>query len=96
MSNTNDKLSDRGFVTYRNFRIYRKLDFGAHGHIINGEVVRTGYIISDSDGICNVMPGATWAQTLEQAVQMIDHYILADGNADVFWRLVHDAKQAAA
>ena len=87
-----NKLSDDGYLKYRGFRIERKRDFGRFGFLIDGKCVKTGYVITD--GICNILPGATWSQTIEGAVDLIDAFITSAGDSDVFWKLVR-AQQSA-
>lgn len=57
-------------LIYRGLIIKPKQDFGPDSN-------ETGFVITD--GCCNVMPGATWARTIEQAIQLINCYIEAGG-----------------
>lgn len=73
-------------MEYRGYTIKPKLDFGKYGFYIDGEYVKTGFVVTD--GFCNVMPGATWSQTEDGAKVLIDIYITAEGDAEKFWDLV--------
>lgn len=83
-------IRETGYVEYRGYRVYRKRDFGRLGNW-NEDGTPKGYVITD--GICNVMPGATWSKTLDGAINLVDNLITtaerADGNSDVFWYITH-------
>lgn len=49
------------------FRIVPKRDFGSTGYLIKGKHVTRGFVVVL--GGCNVMPGATWFQTVADAMQ---------------------------
>lgn len=90
-----------GRVTYRGYTIVEKRDFGAHGHLIHGFSVKHGYIVTDG-GITNMMPGATWFQTVDDCMEAVDDLIacvrLERNGEHPFWtlnRLRHAAKQRA-
>lgn len=72
------------------FTVEPKLDFGNNPHLIDGEWVSTGFVVT-KDGV-NVMPGAAWFRTVEEALDGIAAYIVADGNGDKFWALMRLAK----
>ncbi len=57
-------------MEYRGLQIELKRDFPVNS-------AQTGYVITD--GVCNVLPGATWAKTPSQARALIDAYIEAGG-----------------
>lgn len=67
-------------------RIVVKKDFGTSPgfHLIDGLPCAWGYIVT-KDG-CNVIPGATWFQTVEDAKFAIEVLTLTDGgkNSDLF------------
>ena len=47
------------------------------------------YIVGDQrDGGVNIMPGATWFRTREDAMQAIDIYRVVDGDSQKFWHLM--------
>ena len=77
-------------VPYFGYTIQPKRDFGKLPFLINGRMVSSGWVVTD--GICNVLPGATWAETIDQAKQLVRMYIQADYNADLFWQLVKAKK----
>lgn len=72
-----------GKLPYRGYTIQPKLDFGNKPFLINGKLVGEGLVVTD--GICNVMPGATWFQTWGDAIRAIDILIEVDGDSDMFW-----------
>lgn len=70
------------------YRIVPKRDFGSGpGFWIKGKFVKSGFVVTD--GICNIMPGATWFQTVEEAMQGLKHLIEADFKAERFWANYH-------
>lgn len=71
---------------YRGYIIEPKKDFGPGGYLSEGRIIRSGFIAVKDD--CNAMPGATWFETVEEAMDAIDTLILVDGNADKFWEIV--------
>lgn len=78
------------------FRIVPKRDFGSGpgfwlpnaGTTGTGNYgfVKSGFVVTD--GICNIMPGATWFRTVAEAMSAIRIYIEAQGNAAKFWELM--------
>jgi hypothetical protein len=67
------------------FRVVPKRDFGSGpGFLINGDWVRHGFVVTD--GMCNIMPGATWFQSIPEALDALAVYCGVHGNADLFWR----------
>jgi len=72
---------------YRGFTIKPKLDFGRYGFHIEGQIVREGFVVTD--GSCNVLPGATWSQTVDGAKVLTDLHIKSKGDATKFWNLVN-------
>lgn len=46
-----------------------------------------GYVVVDEHD-CNVMPGATFGRTREEALQLIDVYRAVDGDGQKFWHLL--------
>lgn len=98
---------DGNRVTYRGLTIAEKTDFGPHGYRIHGFQVKHGYVVTDG-GLLNMMPGATFFLTVEDAMIGIDDLITAQKlvKADAhftdehpFWKLNrfrHNAEQRAA
>lgn len=76
-------------IEYKGFHIMPKRDFGGYPYS-NVNTIRKGYVVV-KDG-CNVMPGATWAHSVIEAKEMIESYIEAEGNGDLFWK-IHREKQ---
>lgn len=68
--------------TYKNFIIKPKRDFGQYGFLIDGKMVKEGWVVTDHRNV-NVMPGATWFQTIEQSKLAID--VLIKYGEDNFW-----------
>lgn len=71
------------------FTIKPKLDFGLHGYLIDGKMVKEGFVVCKNG--CNIMPGATWFQTVpdaEQAIKVLLH-VGEPYNNKRFWRLLH-------
>ena len=73
------KFQDK--LMYRGFEIQPKNDFGIYQNVMDLDLI--GYVaVQDA---CNMMPGATWSETVEGAIEMIDTYIAADGDSSTFW-----------
>lgn len=53
-----------------------------------------GYVVVNKDN-ANVMPGATFAKTLQQAMRMIDVYRVVDGDGQKFWHLLRAIQRGA-
>jgi hypothetical protein len=75
-----------GAVRYRTLFIEPKRDFGSSGCLIDGKIVAEGWVVTD--GNCNVMPCATWFQTVESARSAIDVLIGVRGDVQMFWEIV--------
>lgn len=82
------------------FRIVPKRDFGGQPFLINGRAVMSGFVVTPDKGEpwagCNIMPGATWSETIRGALLMIKVLrkvgLKRDGScadSDRFWRLLH-------
>ena len=70
------------------YKIVIKRDFGPYGYW-NSKTRRNerkGFVVTD--GICNVMPGATWFRTVEEAMRAIQILVEVDGDADAFWQKI--------
>jgi hypothetical protein len=72
-------------VRYRLLIITPKRDFG-DGFLIKGKMVKEGWVVTD--GFCNVMPGACWFQTIDEAKRAIDVLIAVKGDSDMFWEII--------
>jgi hypothetical protein len=70
------------------FRIKPKRDFGNKKFLINGRYVNSGFVVTD--GVCNVMPAATWFETIQQALFAIDCLLAAGSDSALFWKLIHN------
>lgn len=68
------------------FRIVIKRDFGKYAFWIGGKFVKSGFVVTK--GGCNVMPGATWFQTIEEAMNAIPKLIQSEGDSNKFWELM--------
>ena len=77
------------------YKIVVKRDFprsyGKVGFYDNGKWISSGFVVTD--GICNVMPGATWFRTVEQAVIAITILEKVKHDADAFWTEIRKNKQ---
>lgn len=68
------------------YRIVPKQDFGSGaGYLINGRYVKRGFIVT-RDG-CNCMPGATWFETVAEAMRAIP-VLEETGGSPAFWSRV--------
>jgi hypothetical protein len=77
---------DKTFAADQKFKIVIKRDFGSGpGYLINGKWVKSGFVVTR--GGCNIMPGATWFQTVEAAMKGIAAYISSE-TSDEFWARV--------
>jgi hypothetical protein len=83
---TLDQKLPEGGHRYRLLFIVPKRDFGPQGFLIDGKWVKTGWVVTD--GLCNVMPGATWFQTVQEAKHAIDILIGVRGDAEMFWEIL--------
>lgn len=72
-------------IEYRGFHIRPKLDFGRTPYQ-NVNTYRKGYVVVK--GNVNVMAGGTWATSVIEAKAMIDAHIEADGNGEMFWKIL--------
>lgn len=72
-------------IEFQGFTILPKRDFGTVGFNIMGEKVRDGFVVTKNG--CNVMPGATWFQTVVAAKRAILNWIDAGENSDIWWLL---------
>lgn len=77
-------------MSYAGYKIVPKRDFGNSHYLINGVKVTHGWVVTD--GVCNVIPGATWARTKEQACHLIDVYLAADKDDTKFWHMLRMVK----
>lgn len=73
-------------TTIAGYTIQPKRDFGNHPHLIQGEYVSVGWVIT-MDG-ANVVPGAGWAVTMKDARRMVGALMVAKGDAETFHGLM--------
>jgi hypothetical protein len=78
-------FSERGFAMtpYGKYQIKTKNDFGNEPYWIDGFPVSSGYIVVLND--CNVMPGATWFQTVKDAKRACDILDSVKNDSTAFW-----------
>jgi hypothetical protein len=81
-------------MEYKGYRIEPKCDFGNRPFLIKGQWVSEGFVVGKGY-IGNIMPGATWFQTIEEAKSGIDNLIAADGDSDLFWTLNYTGRRLA-
>lgn len=79
-------------LSYCGYTIKPKRDFGKYGFTINGKQVKEGWVVTDGRQ-WNVMPGATWFQTIESARQAIaalelSKKIAPEDEGNTFWNLM--------
>lgn len=67
------------------YKIVPKRDFGGKPFLINGKTVMRGFVVTD--GLCNVMPGATWFQTIPDALRAIG-VLMVTGETPRFWTVL--------
>lgn len=73
-------------MTTTKFRIVPKRDFGpGSGFFIDGRYIKSGFVVTDPSGFCNVMPGAIWFLTIEAAYRAIRIWCEVRGNVDLFY-----------
>lgn len=88
----------------KKLRIEPKRDFGdgpgfwmpGAGNVGSGNYgfVKSGFIVTD--GVCNIMPGATWFRTIADACDAIKVLHEVGGDAKAFWRLWRERKTKVA
>lgn len=83
------------------YRIVPKRDFprsyGTHGFYDRGCWINHGFVVTD--GFCNIMPGATWFETVKQAMHSLEVYVSVNGDAKKFWAIlrgndIHDDRRS--
>lgn len=73
------------------YRIVPKRDFGRQGFLINGKWIKSGFVVTD--GFCNIMPGATWFLSIEDAMRAVRVYATVKGDAQLFWKRIREADE---
>lgn len=69
------------------YRIVPKRDFGpGPGFLIKGQFVKRGFVVTD--GHCNVMPGATWFQSIAESFRAIAILDASGGDSETFWSMM--------
>jgi hypothetical protein len=70
------------------FTIKAKKDFGQYGYYDSKTRtnINAGWVIVKDH--CNIMPGATWARTQDEALHMINCFIAVGEDAQKFWGLL--------
>jgi hypothetical protein len=76
--------------SYRNHKIEPKMDFGPHGYLSDGKVIKKGWVVVKD--CCNIMPGATWFASVSEAKNAIDVLLKVKGNARHFWEIMQPFK----
>jgi len=70
-------------VDYKGYNINPKRDFGSYGFLIKEKTVSKGFVVTDKHNV-NVMPGATWFQTIKDAKNGIN--VLIKYGEKNFWK----------
>lgn len=87
------------FPRYRGYLILPFVH--AQPFLIDGQWVNFGYHVTSHDGTINVLPGATWGRTIEQARTFADALLavgggprgeLPEGAAAEFWKIIHSQR----
>lgn len=75
------------------FRIVPKRDFGSGkgywlpnaGNTGTGRYgfVKHGFVVTD--GLCNIMPGATWFRSIDEAIKALEVLCSVNFDSDAFW-----------
>jgi hypothetical protein len=81
-------------IIHLGFVIVPKLDFGNSAYHTKGNIVKRGYVVTDG-GSLNVMPGATWFQSVIEARHAIGVLHASRGNAQMFWAMMREAQGLA-
>lgn len=88
-------------IEYRDYTIVVKLDFPQPFVLIDGMPCLSGYVVGNKNA-GNIMPGATWFQTVKDAKQAIDVLIETGvrengGSADSnrFWTRLRELRGVA-
>lgn len=76
-------------LEYRGYYIVPKRDMGSSAWLVNANLIRKGYVVTD-DGIINVMPGATWFKSVVEAKVAIDILFEANDDSQKFWELLRE------
>lgn len=90
-----------GALDYRGFFIH-PVTFTVQPYYIDGSFVKFGYNVCTADGFINVMPGATWFRSIEDARKGVDVLLEVGGwhalrgkqdppgFATKFWNRMHE------
>jgi hypothetical protein len=73
---------EKSFGAGQKFKIVIKRDFGRRGFWINRQWVKTGFVVTR--GGANIMPGATWFRTVDDAMKAIRIYC-ESSTSEEFW-----------
>lgn len=70
------------------YKIVIKRDFGPYGYWNpkTRQNEKKGFVVTD--GFCNIMPGATWFRTVEEAMGAIRIFDEVGGDAAAFWQRI--------
>lgn len=91
-------MTDHYLTTYaqtlgrpKRYRIKPKRDWPRYGFYdaATRTNIKTGYVVTD--GVCNVMPGATWFRTVADAFLAIEVHKVT-GDTQAFWAAYDAAK----
>lgn len=77
-------------IEYRGYIIKPKRDFGGSPFYVNGNQYSRGYVVTD--GSCNVMPGATWSESIIGAKALIDCLIESKETGRDFWDILRETQ----
>lgn len=86
-----DRFSDYGkwkagdTCEYAGFTVKPKKD-------MHGWKETHGWVVTDG-GIVNVLPAATWAKSMDEALGLIDCFLAVDQDGQKFWHLLRAIKR---
>lgn len=84
-------------IEFKGFTIKLKRDFGSQWFLIDGMPCMWGYVVTQNG--MNVMPGATWFQTVKDAKQGIEALLQARASQQgeaAFWGILRNMREPSA
>lgn len=77
--------------SYAGFGVKPKRDFGRHDKPQDDNPKAHGWVVIGGHGT-NALPGATWANSYEEAFNLIDVYVAVGGKPGFEWALTEEAR----
>ena len=69
--------------SYKGHTVQPKLDFTRDGYWVHGKIITHGWVVC-KDGY-NVMPGATWFESIREAKEALNVLLRVECDAKRFW-----------